>query len=424
MADVVYYYGDHIPNIATLKESDPAGALPGFDYDVLSEELLLSSLTVKQGRLSLSSGMEYRVLVLPDHRVLSPEVLKKVDKLVRAGATVLGPKPLRPVSLDGGAEGKELFKKLADGLWGSGDQSEDAIGGRRVGKGRVAWGMPARDLLQSDGIASDVTFQDKRIASAINWIHYRIDDVEVYFLSEPNGKAVSAGAIFRFHGRIPELWDAVDGSIREAATFKFVDGCTQVPLELDPYDSIFVVFRKALSRDRSNGPNFPTWRETQAIAGQWDVTFDAKWGGPEQPVRFDSLASWSDHSNAGIKYYSGKAVYRTTFKIDDDPAGKPLAMELGQIKDVGIARVRLNGTDLGVVWRPPFRLDVTQAVKHGENKLEVMVVNSWRNRLIGDWDLPEEKRLTRTNISVTKDWRLEASGLLGPVRITEKVLEN
>lgn len=287
VADVVYYYGDHIPNIATLKESDPAGALPDFDYDVLSEELLLAGLTVENGRLALPSGMNYRVLVLPDHRVLSLEALKKVDKLVRTGATVLGPKPLRAVSLEGGAEGREEFRKLADGLWGPDDLADNAKGTREVGVGRVAWGMPARDLLHADGIASDVTFQDKQIASAIDWIHYRIDDGDVYFLSEPNGKAVSADAIFRCHGRIPEFWDAVDGSIREAATYKFVDRCTQVPLEFDPYGSIFVVFRKASSSDRSDGPNFPAWRQTQSIAGPWDVTFDADWGGPEHPVCWD-----------------------------------------------------------------------------------------------------------------------------------------
>ena len=123
---------------------------------------------------------------------------------------------MRAVSLEGGAEGKELFQKLADDLWGTGEQAEGAKGTRKVGKGRVAWGMPARDLLHADGVASDVTFQDEKIASAINWIHYRIDNADVYFLSEPKGKAVSTDATFRCHGRIPEFWDAVDGSIREA----------------------------------------------------------------------------------------------------------------------------------------------------------------------------------------------------------------
>ena len=230
---------------------------------------------------------------------------------------------------------------MADGLWGEGEPAEGIEGSRKVGNGRVAWGMPARDLLHADGIASDVAMMldDRNPAPGVGWIHYRISDAEVYFLAELGGKATSIVATFRVDGRIPEFWDAVDGSIREAATFKFVDGCTQVPLEFDPYDSIFVVFRKASSNDGGDGPNFPTWRSTQPIAGPWDVTFDARWGGPEHPVRFDSLTSWSDHSDPGIKYYSGKAVYRTAFKLDYDPAGKPLAIQLGQVKDVGIARV-------------------------------------------------------------------------------------
>ena len=155
------------------------------------------------------------------------------------------------------------------------------------------------------------------------------------------------------------------------------------------------------------------------VPGPWDVTFDVARGGPEKPVRFDTLTDWTEHSESGIKYYSGKAVYRTTFKLDYDPVGNPLSIELGDVKDVGIARVRLNGEDLGVVWRPPFRAAISRGVKRGENKLEVTVVNSWRNRLIGDRELPEKQRFTQTNISVTKNWELESSGLLGPVRLTE-----
>jgi len=145
-------------------------------------------------------------------------------------------------------------------------------------------------------------------------------------------------------------------------------------------------------------------------------------------VRFDTLTSWIDHSDPGIKFYSGKTTYRTTFNTGNDLKNKSLALELGQVLDIGIARVTLNGKDLGVTWRPPFRVDISKALKLGENKLDVTVVNSWRNRLIGDSKLPEEERLTKTNIKVldrthskrrTK-WELEESGLLGPVRITEE----
>ena len=141
------------------------------------------------------------------------------------------------------------------------------------------------------------------------------------------------------------------------------------------------------------------------------------------------MTNWVDHKDDGIKYYSGKAVYRTTFNVPKDIADGQLAIELGQVKDIGMTSVKLNGVDLGVVWRPPFRVEISKAIKGGENKLEVMVVNSWRNRLIGDNKLPENKRLTRTNIKVLertiskrrKKWELEESGLLGPVKIVSPI---
>ena len=423
-ADVVYYYGDHIPNIFGRKGKDPAGALPEFDYDALSEELLIGSLAVEGGRLALPSGMRYRVLALPDHRVLSLGALKKIDALVRAGATVLGPKPLKAVSLEGGAAGKTLFHDLAERLWGPGNPGNGTQGTRKVGAGRVAWGMTARQLLLADDIAPDVTItlKDGSNAPDVDWIHYRIGGAEVYFLAELAGKARSVDAAFRVEGRLPELWDAVDGSSREASTFSRSGGVTRLPLELGPYDSLFVVFQKSASAaGRSAGPNMPEWREAQIIGGPWAVTFDPDRGGPEKPIRFKTLTDWSQNENPSIRHYSGKAIYQTRFKLGDNLAGKPLALELGDVRDVGMARVKLNGTDLGIVWRPPFRLDLGKSIHAGENTLEVTVVNSWRNRLIGDAALPEDQRLTKTNIRVVESgrgkWQPEPSGLIGPVRL-------
>ena len=257
----------------------------------------------------------------------------------------------------------------------------------------------------------------------MDWIHYRIGDADIYFLSELTGKARDVTAVFRSSGRAPELWNPVDGSTREASTYQFADGRTRVPLRLGIFDSTFVVFRDQSGGDRNDGPNFPTWQKKKIIAGPWDVSFDSHWGGPDKPVRFENLTNWTDHANPGIKHYSGKAVYRTAFNVDKALVGKTLALELGQVKGVGIARVTLNGRDLGIVWRPPFRVDVSQALKPGANKLQVMVVNSWRNRVMADHRLAENKRFTQTNIKVVesgrKKWMPEPSGLLGPVRIVE-----
>lgn len=423
VADVLHYYGDHIPNIFGRKAQDPAGALPGYDYDVLSEELLLEKLTFTKGKLRLPSGMSYHILSLPDHRVLSLGVLKKIDALVRAGATVLGPKPLKSVSLEGGPSSVAEFQKFADALWGTAANPAGVVPAeiREVGKGRVAWGMKTAEFLTSTGIVPDVSLcADGKPAAETDWIHYRIGDAEVYFLSELAGKARRIDATFRVDGRLPELWDPVDGSIREASTYACDRGLTRLPLELGPYDSLFVVFRKATrASERSTGPNSPAWQDGQVIGGPWEVAFDPKRGGPAKPVRFETLSDWTKHEDPAIRFYSGKAIYQTRFTLGDGLSNKPLALELGVVRDVGMARVMLDGADLGVVWRPPFRVTLGKSLQAGEHTLEIMVVNSWYNRLIGDASLPEDQRLTKTNIQVAVNgpgkWRLQQSGLLGPV---------
>jgi hypothetical protein len=420
-ADVLHYYGDHIPNIFGRKGHDPAGALPGYDYDVLSEELLLEKLTFADGKLRLPSGMSYHVLSLPDHRVLSLAALRKIDAIARAGANILGPKPLKAVSLVGGHGGVAEFSKLADGLWGTKDAPQDI---RAAGKGRVAWGMTASEFLAIHDIAPDLTISSAAggTAAETDWIHYRIGETDVYFLAELGGKPRDIRASFRTAGRVPELWNPVDSSIREATCFTIADGRTRVPLALGAYDSHFIVFRKPTTETaRDTSPNIPIWNEVKSIGGPWMVTFDPNLGGPAAPVPFPQLTDWLDHPDAAIRDYSGKAGYRTTFDLTDEQTARSPAIELGELRGVGIARVRLNGNDLAVTWRPPYRVVLGDAAKAGTNTLEVTVINSWRNRVMADEKLPAAGRITRTNVSVQHggrfQWQPEPSGLLGPVRI-------
>jgi len=429
VADVVYYYGDHVPNIARQKDDDPAGALPGFDYDVLSEDLLVDALNVKDGNLVLPSGMKYRVLVLPDHRVLSLAALKKVDLLVRKGATVLGFKPLKAVSLVGGENGRVEFNALADQLWGEGEKEKTETGIRNVDKGRIAWGLKARDLLLQDGLAPDVEFVENSKKSDLRWIHYRIGEDEVYFVCNQKPIGESSTAIFRCSNKIPEFWDAVDGSIRRANTFTMEEGRTEVPLKFGPNGSIFVIFRTPAKRSQSKGPNFPAWHEKQLIDGSWNVSFDPQWGAPDS-VTFPELMDWTKHADKGIKYYSGTAVYHKTFNIGFEPQkDKKYFLQLGKIKDLGIAKVKINGKDKGIVWTAPFRVEISQELQKGNNTMDIEVVNSWYNRVAGDQTFPDKKQYTSTNIDLKHDFRgrltveipLEPSGLLGPVTIQEAV---
>jgi len=413
VADVLYYYGDHVPNIAVNKGFNQAGSLPGYDYDVTNEEVLLK-LKVRDDNVVVPGGVRYRVLVLPDHKVLSLAVVEKVEKLLEQGVTVIGPKPERLVSLVGGDVAQAKFHELADKLWG---KNPAKAGEKKIGNGRLVWGRTSREFLQSDDIAFDFEVLGVEKQEDYQYIHYTIGDADVYFVCNQTKESQSVDCAFRVAGRQPELWEPVTGEITRAVRFKQADGRTTIPLQFDPYGSCFVFFRDSIpaTKQGTESTNYPVMNVVKEIAGPWNVAFDTGWGGPESAV-FDKLTDWTQHADEGIKYYSGEAVYTNTFKFKP-ASGRRYWLQLNNVLDAGIAAVKLNGRDIGVAWTKPFRLEITDALKAGRNMLEVTVVNTWQNRLIGDRGKEQKDRFTETNIKIKDEWKLRPSGLLGPVEI-------
>jgi hypothetical protein len=417
VADVLYYYGDHVPNLAALKESDPAGAMPGFDYDTVNEEVLLKT-TVRNGQVELPSGMQYRILVLPDHKILSLAVMKKVKELVQQGAVVLGLKPEKIVSLVQWPLCDEEFYNIANYLWGD---SKTSSGSKACGQGTILWGKTARQSLLDMRVKPDMEVRTEPNEITVDFVHYIAGDTDIYFVCNQSDRDADIQCTFRVISKQPELWNAVSGQIRDARAFSQKDGRTSVPLRLAPYGSVFVVFRKPIpaASGAAAKTNYPEYKVIETLDGPWAVHFEPRWGGPAN-VTFDNLISWTKYSDEKVQSYSGKAVYRKTIMTDRVESPKRYMLSLGQVEDLGIAQVRLNGKDLGVIWAKPFQVDVTGVLRKGQNALEISVVNSWRNRLLGDEKLPVEKRLTRTNIQVRKQWQLLDSGLLGPVQLLEE----
>jgi len=413
VADVLYYYGDHVPNIAVHKGFNRAGALPGYDFDVTNEEVLLK-LHVIDGRVLVPSGLSYRVLVLPDHKVLSLAVLEKLQALLKQGATVLGPKPERLVSLKGGKSAQRRFHRLSDKLWGT---ETARTGQNKIGRGRLVWGKTSREFLQGDGIALDFEVLGTAKQLEYQYIHYSIEGSDVYLVCNQTDQPKSVDCAFRVTGKQPELWDPVSGQITLAGAFKQAEGRTIIPMAFDPYGSCLVVFKNAINATQQGQgrSNYPVLTVVNKIDGPWRVGFDPAWGGPAS-ISFDALCDWTQHANAGIKYYSGRATYANSFDLKPAP-GKRYWLQLNEIKDVGMAAVQLNGKAVGITWTKPFRVEITDALKAGWNRLEVTVVNSWQNRLIGDRGKSQDKRFTKTNIKIRDDWKLRPSGLLGPVEI-------
>jgi alpha-L-rhamnosidase/F5/8 type C domain len=409
--DVLHFYGENIPAFVRLKRDDPAKCMPGYDYDVVDMRALLERVSVDaSGHLVLPEGTSYRLLSLVPHDAVSLPVMKHIAKMVEQGITLVGPKPALQYSLTGGNEGDAEFAALCDTLWGDGPS-----GMKKTGKGRVIWGKTTREVLQEDGIPEDFAWRGGDSETLIDFIQRRTDDTKIYFVANRNDRPENVELQFRVTGHVPEFWDPVTGLRREATDFRVEGGRTHIPYPMNGEEAFFVLFRKPIAAGSvaSGKPNVPKLETSLEIEGPWTVAFDPKWGGPAK-VTFEKLSDWTKHSDAEIRHYSGSAVYDKTFTA---PAiNGPVFLDLGGVES--LCEVSLNGESLGVLWSAPFRTDISSKLKAGTNRLQVKVVNLWCNRIIGDSALTESKRLTRTNITkLTKDTRLEPSGLFGPVRL-------
>ena len=402
VADVLYYYGDEVPNFVRVKSDDPAKVLPDYDYDVINEDALVNRLAVKDGTLVLPEGITYRVLVLPTIPLISMRALQKIEQLVAQGATVIGPKPLHTTGID---TSNGEMARLVDKVWGTCDGV--SVPEHHYGDGRVICGKSTREVLTEEHVSPDFEFVGAHPDASFDYVHRRTPSDEIYFIRNARAQAETAQITLRVSGKQPEFWFADTGKIMRPAVFDFTpDGRTRMPLTLEPYGSVFVVFRQAAQQHvtrltRDDTVLFPAatppdeypevWRVEdtvrmesaragqyeavtadgkrlsatfqnsalrQEVKGAWDVRFTPGWGAPESS-RFESLRSWTESADPGIRYYSGTATYSTDIEI---PAaflrgGRRLEIDLGEVRE--IAEVTLNGRSLGTVWKLPFRVDVT-----------------------------------------------------------------
>ncbi len=452
VADVAYFYGEGAPN--TIMGKEPK--LPdGYSFDAVNADVLLNNIRVDEsGRSILPDGMSYRLLVLPDDNRMTLPVLKAIASLVEAGATVAGPCPVKSPSLTGQPDADKDIARIASEVWGNCDGKN--VTSHAYGKGRVVWGVPVADILKELKTPPDFTSEPP---ANFAFIHRRIGDTDAYFVSSQKKDPVTARLTFRAGNRVPELWHPETGRMEFAPVFSVKDRMVTIPLHFDPAEAVFVVFRKsaegvdsiaAFARDGEDllapGPaqtagltqsegkivvntstpghykattasgktleaHVRALPDSKALPGPWLLRFPPKQGAPEQ-VKLDRLISWTEHPDDGVKHFSGTATYTTEFEWD----GTPALLDFGKVKE--IAEVRLNGQDLGILWKPPFRVDATGALRPGLNTLEVKVTNLWPNRLIGDAGLPEDQRVTWTTCQPYRpnDPLLE-SGLIGPVRL-------
>ncbi len=458
VGDVCYYYGDQAYNFVPPKHDEPSLG-PGYDYDVANAEVILTRMAVKDGRIVLPDGMSYELLVLPNRPDMDLDVLRKLEQLVRAGATIVGPKPIRSNGLDDFRTRDAAVKELADKLWGPCNGT--TVTSYDHGRGHVIWGRTLGQIFEARGIGPDFQFHAAD-ETELDFIHRRVGESHVYFVSNQTPRWANADCEFRVRGRAPELWLPETGEIRPLVVYRDAPQGTVVPLRLPPSGSVFVVFRRQarepyvvlvggrpdvcqVSRGGQNTAKLLAFEggtytlktdqgkkiraEVKAvpaerqISGPWKVSFPEGLGAPKSAT-FDKLISWTDSKVDGIKYFSGMAIYEKEF---DAPAqlltdDSRLFLDLGQVGKV--AEVNLNGQPLGIVWKPPHRVDITDAVRTGQNRLVIEVANTWSNRLVGDANSPDAKPFCSTNMKKSLTWKVSwkdtpllQSGLIGPVRL-------
>src|SRR6266581_3759895 len=329
----------------------------------INADALVHELSVVDGRIVTKAGMQYRVLGLdPYSRHMSLPVLRAIHKLVEEGAVVAGGKPIDDPSL---ADDQAEFEKLSSQLFG------DGAGVHKVGKGTVYAGQNMSEVFSTLNVKPDFEYSKKASDSDVQFLHRKLADGDIYFVNNRSDHEEVIDATFRVAGREPELWRAETGT-KEPASFKVADGCTMVPLHLEPWGSVFVVFRRTTSKTSHTIPEVTTTKVAM-INGPWNIVFQSGRGAPNS-ITMNELLDWSHSDDPGVRYFSGVGTYAKTVEASPNwfRKGARLWLDLGDVKN--LAEVTINGKDLGQTWHAPYRVDATSALKPGANEIRIRVV--------------------------------------------------
>ncbi|MDP4223671.1 MAG: glycosyl hydrolase [Bacteroidota bacterium] len=461
VADILYITPQGAPQVFLPPSSalDGTAVLPdkkGYSFDGCSPVYLMKYAKVKDKMISFPGGASYRIMVLPDFSTSTPEFLAKVDTLLRDGATVIGNPPHRSPSLSDYPDCDNKLRLIAEKIWGAA-RAQPEMSVRQYGKGKVitgeevySWKSSVREKIDSLALYPDYSLTaailkkegcqpDFISGGKVRYTHRSFSDVEIYFISNRTGSIVRDTCIFRDGTNSAELWDAVTGEISSLRTITSLGGMISVPVLLEPYQSYFIVFNKPGKKNVDKTLKLNTFAEKKVIKtieGPWIVRFDTTMGGPAKSI-FEELTDWTKRSEEGIKYYSGIASYIKTFDFPEYSGLQSceLFLDLGSVRYM--ARVSVNGKDIGVLWTFPWQVRITDCIKKKGNLLKVEVANLWINRLIGDEMKPYDgvegdkwpgwlvNKTPRTSGRYTftthhyykKGDPLSESGLLGPVTI-------
>ncbi|MCC5935746.1 MAG: glycoside hydrolase [Lunatimonas sp.] len=380
VADILYLYGENTNITWIARETLPA--IPaGYEFDFVNATALLEAIEAEKDRLKARSGNTYEALMLDEStRLMTLRVLRKLKVLADAGVPIIGERPVQSPSL---ADSDQDFQALAKELW-----EKSNVG--------PAVKLPVAPDVQITGTSHKILFR-----------HRKTEDSDIYWVNNRHANETSALVSFRMTDKKPMRWNPIDGSVQELS-YQIREGRTEIPLTFSSWDAYFIVFREAASAESFSVPEQKRTVLT-TIDGPWQLDFGSV------KENFPSLSSWSSHTDPTLKYFSGIATYTHSLVLPTDFVPGNYEIDLGEVKN--LAELTVNGHTVGIVWKRPFKLDISDVLKSGENLLEIRVANLWVNRLIGDAQ-PGAKKSTFTTMPFYQaNAPLLPSGLLGPVKI-------
>jgi hypothetical protein len=322
-------------------------------------------------------------------------VLKKIKALVSAGAKIAGIKPEGSPTLN---DNEPEFQAIVNEIWrkNPGAETQNYV-----------------EILKASGVQEDVIIKNEN--EKILYVHRKTANEDIYWLDNRSENTNSAEISFRVSGKAPELWNPQTGQ-KEKVSYQVKDGRTIIPLKFESWEAYFIVFKGKTTVSSYTKPA-ATEKQLATISGEWDIHFQQDRGAPAG-IKVSELKSWSENEDNGIKYFSGTATYTKSINAPANwiMKGSEIWLDLGEVKN--IAEVKVNGKSVGTVWKRPFRVNVTSALKTGDNKIEIKVTNLWVNRLIGDAQPGVTNKITFTTMPFYQaSSKLLPSGLLGPVQI-------
>ncbi|NMC41730.1 MAG: glycosyl hydrolase, partial [Bacteroidales bacterium] len=463
VADILYLTTEGAPAVfvpppSAFEGTDTLPDKRGYSFDACSPAYLIKNASVVNNKIIFPSGASYSILVLPESRTMTPELLEKIDFMLKTGAYIAGYMPVSSPSLSGFPDCDVKVRSMAEAIWSikwnPGRSSVRYLNGtlfkmdenttlnqHQLKRDKGPYDIyPGYDtiasLLRGAGVDPDFSCT----GGQIRYHHRRLPGKEIYFISNRSGRTITDTCRFRDGTAWGELWDPLTGKIRELKNITTTGKAAFLPVVLEPYAAYFIIFhrKEAISVIKSgSGNDFPPKDTLLELKGPWEMNFHPAAGGPGK-IMSDTLLDWSLSDIEGIKYYSGKAICSGKFSLPGDILKKKEnKFYISAVPLNGMAKVTVNGKTAGIVWTYPFELEITPYLKAGENKLEIEVANLWINRLIGDenmpWDGIENGRFPEWYLNKTdrptgritftthrywkKDDKLISSGISQPVRI-------